>query len=494
MSTGTDPAVGAPQTDGRTDAVVVPLRVAAVRGAVAGLVGGFVYGAALAQSQLLPEIARMVGGHTDAAGYAVLLVVAVVLGAVFGVLMRARRSEPGELLFWGLAYGMFWWYLGMLTLFPPGSGTALGWNIGAAQAAFPYLIGHLLYGACTAAVLIALQSPRTGTIAGAPIAGVLTRGAAAGAIAAWVLSAVIDPLPAIVAGRAWLLLLGAGAGLGFALLHPQISAAGPAMARGVGLGFLIWITVPVTIVPLLRDGRLLWSVDQARALFPTLVACLVLGATVGAVSSWLSGLGRLLLADPAERADDESLGARSLRAVVRGATGGIAGGLIFTVIMVQIGYLGTVARLVGSTSPGVGLAVHLIISVILGSTYGLFFRRQSDDLTSGIGWGVSWGFLWWVVGALTVLPVWLGGDPQWSATDAATAFPSLIGHLGFGAALGATFHVLEARHDPWWMRNAMPTSAQERVLEQTRRAAAAAPAVWALNALIAVTVTVLLGR
>lgn len=464
------------------------LRTAAVRGAVAGLVGGFVYGAALSESQLLPEIARMVGARTGAAGFAVHLVVAVILGAVFGMLMRGR-SEPGEVLSWGLAYGMFWWYLGMLTLFPLWSGTPLEWNIGAAQAAFPYLVGHLIYGACTAVILVALQNSRTGT----PTAGALARGAVAGGVAAWVLSAVIEPFPSIVAGRSGLLLLGVGAGVAFALLHPQVAAAGPAMARGVGLGFLIWITIPVTIVPLLRDGGLPWSVAPVRALFPALVACLVLGATVGAVSSWLTGLGRLLLADPAERADDESLGSRTLRAVARGAAGGIAGGLLFTVVMVQIGYLGTVARLVGSTSAGVGLVVHLTISVILGSTYGLFFRRQSDDLTSGIGWGVTWGFLWWIVGALTVLPVWLGGDPQWSAADAAAAFPSLIGHLGFGAGLGATFHVLEARHDPWWRRTGRPTSAQERALDQNRRAAAAAPAVWALTGLIAVTVTVLLG-
>jgi uncharacterized membrane protein YagU involved in acid resistance len=483
MSTDTS----APATVDRSGSATVPLRAAAVRGAIAGLVGGFVYGAGLAQSQLLPEIARMVGGHTDAAGYAAHLVVAVVLGAVFGVLMRARRDEPGELLFWGLAYGMFWWYLGMLTLFPLWAGTPLGWSIDAARTAFPYLIGHLLYGACVAVVLAALQSPRTGSGAA------LIRGAVAGALAALVLPAVIDPFPAIIGGRGSLVLLGSAAGVAFALLHPRVSTTGPAIARGVGLGFLVWITVPVTVVPLLRDGRLLWSVDAARDLFPTLVACLVLGAAVGALSSWLSGVTRLLLADPAERADDDSLGARTLRAVVRGAAGGIAGGLIFTVVMVQIGYLGTVARLVGSTSPGVGLAVHLVISVILGSTYGLFFRRRSGDLASGIGWGVSWGFLWWIVGALTVLPVWLGGGPQWSATAAASAFPSLIGHLGFGAALGATYQALEARYDPWWTRRAMPTSAQERALEQTRRAAAAAPAVWALNALIAITVTVLLG-
>ncbi len=491
MSVDSAPDVETPLPRERAGAV--PPHVAAIQGAVAGLIGGFVYGASPGQSQLFPQLARMVGAHTTAAGYAVHLTVAVILGAGFGTLVRARRSEPGEYLFWGLAYGMFWWFVGLLTLFPLWSRTALGWSIGAAQAEFPYLLGHLLYGACTAVVLIALQASRTRQGAAGPIAGRLVRGAVAGVIAALTLSVAVDPLPVIAGGRNGLLLVGAGAGVGFAVLHPQTTpATGPAAARGLGLGFLIWLLVPLTTVPLLGDGRLMWSVGLVRPLFPQLIACLVLGAGVGAVSSWLAGAGRFLFAGPAERADDESLGARTLQAVARGGVAGIAGGLIFTVVMVQIGYLGTVARLVGSTSPGVGLAVHLIISVILGSTYGLFFRRQSDDLASGIGWGVSWGFLWWILGALTVLPVWLGADPQWTAADAAAAFPSLIGHLGFGAALGATFYVLEARHDPWWITAAAPTSVQQRVLDQTRQAAAAAPAVWALNALIAVTVTVLL--
>lgn len=471
MTTGTasNQAVG-PET--------ARLRAAAVRGAVAGLVGGLIYGVALERSELMPEI-----------GFAAVLVIAVVLGAAFGALMAGRRGEPGELLFWGVAYGMFWWYLGVLTLLPLWSGTSLGWNIAAAQAAFPFLIGNLLYGACLGLILIALRGGEA-PIRARPALG----GAVAGSIAVWIVAAV-SPVPVIVAGHAGSSAIGALAGAGFAVLYPQsASAAGPATARGVGFGFLLWIAIPVTVAPLLRDGRLAWSAEQVRALFPALVVSLLFGATTALLSSLLGGVGRLLFADPAERADEESLGARTLRAVTLGAAGGVAGGLIFTVIMVQIGYLGTVARLVGSASVGVGLVVHLMISVILGSTYGLFFRRQSDDLTSGIGWGVSWGLLWWVLGALTILPDWLGGGPRWTAADAAAAFPSLIGHLGFGAALGATFYALEARHDPWWRRPAMLTSAQDRLLRRRGRVAVTAPAVWALNALIAVTVTVLLGR
>ena len=159
--------------------------------------------------------------------------------------------------------------------------------------------------------------------------------------------------------------------------------------------------------------------------------------------------------------------------------------------MVQIGFLGTVARLVGSTTPAVGIAVHLAISMFIGACYGLLFRRQTHDLASGLGWGSAYGFLWWILGALTILPIWLGGQPQWTAQAAAAAFPSLIGHLAYGASLGVTFHLLESRYDPWWIPHTAGYAA--RAARRRAELASSAPAVWILVVLMAVTVTVLLG-
>jgi uncharacterized membrane protein YagU involved in acid resistance len=90
----------------------------------------------------------------------------------------------------------------------------------------------------------------------------------------------------------------------------------------------------------------------------------------------------------------------------------VVGGALFTVVMVQLGFLGTVARLVGSTSRVTGFLVHLAISVIIGVSYGLLFRRQSVDAGAALGWGVAYGFFWWVLGGLTLLPLWLGGPPS----------------------------------------------------------------------------------
>ncbi|HST86702.1 MAG TPA: hypothetical protein VLL08_33495 [Kineosporiaceae bacterium] len=481
---------------------------AAGRGGLAGLIGGLTFGPALDRFDLFPAVAQLVGSQMDTVGFAVHLVIAGLLGAGFGVLIRRQRAGVGQTVFWGLAYGMFWWYLGPLTLLPLLSGLPAGWNIPSAQAAFPWLIGHLLYGASMAFALAGLDllsRPATrpsrprGTANGTARRGLPTvvRGLIAGLAATWLLTSTIAGSGAILTAGdgTWLgCLLGALVGVGYALLFPTAAqATGPASVQGAGYGFLLWVTVPLTAVPLLRDGRLLWSADDVHEVFATLPEYVLLGSFAAGVYTGLARFSRLLLAAPAERVDEEGAGARTLRAASRGATAGVIGGLLFTVIMVQIGYLSTVAGLVGSSVTGVGLAVHLVVSVILGASYGLLFRRQSYDPVSGIGWGVTYGFLWWVLGALTILPIALGGSPQWSAQNAAAAFPSLIGHLGYGAGLGVVFHWLEARHDPWWIQHATAASRRASAARHRTALQSSAPAVWALVVPMAVTVTVVLG-
>jgi hypothetical protein len=175
---------------------------------------------------------------------------------------------------------------------------------------------------------------------------------------------------------------------------------------------------------------------------------------------------------------------------VRGALAGTAGGLLFTVIMVRIGFLGTVAGLVGGTSTTTGLAVHLVISVLIGASYGLVFRRQTYDPASALGWGVAYGLFWWLLGALTLLPVWLGGEPQWDAAAAAAAFPSLIGHLVYGGGLGLVYYLLEARDSPWWRTRTQ--SEALRVAQRQEHLQTAAPAVWVVTLVLALIIPVVL--
>ena len=122
---------------------------------------------------------------------------------------------------------------------------------------------------------------------------------------------------------------------------------------------------------------------------------------------------------------------------------------MFGVARVEIGALTTVADLVGFTSHIAGFVVHIVITFIVGSSYGLLFRRQSHDIGSVPGWGASYGFIWWNIGPLTFMPAFLGTTPIWSAETAASVFPNLVGHLAYGAGVGVTFHLLESRYSQW---------------------------------------------
>jgi uncharacterized membrane protein YagU involved in acid resistance len=479
----------------------------AAAGALAGIAGGLVFAAAMAELGMLPTVASLVRLDAPAAGFAVHMVIAASVGALFAVLVRNQIAGAGETVFWGLAYGMFWWYLGALTLLPALLGRPVEWTASAAQQAFPSLFGHLLYGATIGLVLAWL---RRGAPAGArpprPVTiGVVLRGGAAGVVSVWLLTLVVGARygPLAVSSsmmqRPWGMVTAAGLGLGilagtgFAVLYPRApDATGPSLIRGAGYGFLLWVVLGLTVVPLAEDRGLAWSAADVVEVFPTLPSYLLLGAVVAATYAWLDRGWRLLFAAPVERADhDEGPGARTLRTAGRGALAGCAGGLLFTLVMAQIGYFPTVARLVGGGSAGVGLAVHLAISLVVGASYGLLFRRQTHDLATAIGWGTSYGFLWWVLGGLTLLPLLLGGEPQWTAESVAGAFPSLVGHLAYGTGLGISFFWLEARHDPWWMPRDIAFAARAR----RRRAhlESSAPAIWTLVVLMAFTVTAALG-
>ena len=188
----------------------------------------------------------------------------------------------------------------------------------------------------------------------------------------------------------------------------------------------------------------------------------------------------------------EGVGTQGLRILGRTVLGGLAGGLLFSLIMLQTDFLPSVADLVGSNSEVAGFFVHLAIAQLVGASYGLLFRRQSFGIGSALGWGVSYGFFWSILGPLTLMPVFLGSTPQWTVEAVARVFPSLIGHLVYGAGLGVIFYALEARYSPWWITRTQAESAL--VAHRREQALSSGPALWTLVIIIGLTLTVLLGE
>ncbi len=122
-----------------------------------------------------------------------------------------------------------------------------------------------------------------------------------------------------------------------------------------------------------------------------------------------------------------------------GGIAGLAGGLVFGAMMQMMGMIPMVAMLVGSTSTAVGWAVHLAISFAFGVGFGAAVTPQ--DLVANTLAGVAWGLVLWVVAALLVMRTVLGAPIQMDTA----AMQSLVGHLVYGAILGAGYSTVNAR-------------------------------------------------
>lgn len=222
----------------------------------------------------------------------------------------------------------------------------------------------------------------------------------------------------------------------------------------------------------------------------TLPGYLLFGAAVALFYQWIGTFINLLFSDYGGSGAEEGIGTQGLRILGRSVVAGWAGGLLFSLIMLQIGFLPSVADLIGATSSVTGFFVHLVISTLIGISFGLLFRRQSYDISSALGWGVSYRFFWSILGPLTLAPIFLGSSPQWSIEAMAATFPQFIGHLAYGAGLGVMFYALEARCRPWWTTRTEAGAAL--VAYRKEQVLTSAPALWTLLIAVGLTLPVVL--
>ncbi len=132
-----------------------------------------------------------------------------------------------------------------------------------------------------------------------------------------------------------------------------------------------------------------------------------------------------------------------------GVYGGLAGGVVFGAMMAMMGMLPMIGNMVGIPSAWVGLFVHLIISAAIGGSFAVLLDASGQR--GGVGSGLAYGFAWWILGPLTLMPFFMGMGlgVNWNVAAVGQALPSLVGHLIFGAVLGVTY---------WWLREPAGTA------------------------------------
>jgi hypothetical protein len=283
-------------------------------------------------------------------------------------------------------------------------------------------------------------------------------------------------------------IVGASFGL---LFQRDVRGPGSSVCWGLAYGLFWWFLGPLTLLPILLHRPVDWSHMHASVFFGSFIGHAVYGILLGLIYAWLNRLwvGFFIESDPINR-EAEGPGTQTLRSLGWGALASILGGLLFSIIMVATGVLPRVAALVGGSSPMLGFVVHLIISALIGMSYGLLFEHESPNAGSSVAWGMLYGLVWWFIGPLTIMPILLGGTVTWTMQAADILLPSLLGHLIYGASLGLGFLWLERRHASWLLLDRRIAAHQERV---RRPVGTPAPALWLFVLALGVLLPIVLG-
>jgi hypothetical protein len=238
------------------------------------------------------------------------------------------------------------------------------------------------------------------------------------------------------------LLFGLLFGAAFTLLFAKrATSPGAGLMWGLAFAVLIWITLPVGVLPLTAGAAASGSMLQdARERFPQLVSFLLcLGMPAGLTLGLWAEL-RGTVANP-----KFSWG----RAIVAGGFAGTFGGLIFGRWVSSGDYFPLLAGYGALTfSRGTIILLHFGVALLIGITFGLLFQRDVRGYGSCMGWGLGYAMFWWFLGQLTLLPVAAHKPIDWSADQASFVFGSLVGHILYGLILGVTYATL----DRLWVR------------------------------------------
>lgn len=151
------------------------------------------------------------------------------------------------------------------------------------------------------------------------------------------------------------------------------------------------------------------------------------------------------------------MSSKLLTGIIAGLIAGVVFGIMMTMMTAPtptgeaMPMMVMVAIVVGSTSVVVGWLYHLFNSAVIGGVFGLLLGDRVHGYTTGLGWGALYGFVWWILGGLILMPVLLGMAafaPLMMAPMRMVAIGSLVGHLVFGLILGGAYMRLHHESTP----------------------------------------------
>jgi hypothetical protein len=461
-----------------------------------------------------PLLGLAVGGSGGALGSALLnssLVSGILLGSLFGVafglFFAHRASSSGAGLIWGLGAAFLLWVVLPVGILPllAGSDHSMA-KVTDARKQFPELVAYLICLGMPVGVTLGIRGGSRGRLENSPFHWwrAITVGGFAGVLGGMIFgrwSSAGDFFP-LIAGLGVAnsrivtvalqfgvaMLIGSTFGL---LFQRDVRGYGSSMGWGLGFAIFWWFLGPLTLFPLASRLPLDWSVDHGSDLFGSLVGHILYGLILGVAYATIDRLWVKLFieSDPLNR-EPEGPGLLVLRSLYWGAFAGLVGGIVSSPVMIATGVLPKIGGLDTPLSIFRGLFLHLLVSALIGMTFGVLFRRESSSLGLGVMWGWLFGLIWWYLGPMTFLPLVLTGEIDWRTSAASALLPSLMAHLIYGATTALAFLLLEGRYTHRLLLNPR-TAAYE--LRRVRPVGTPAPALWLFAIGMGVLLPILLG-
>ncbi|MGE0705494.1 MAG: hypothetical protein AB7I50_22835 [Vicinamibacterales bacterium] len=138
--------------------------------------------------------------------------------------------------------------------------------------------------------------------------------------------------------------------------------------------------------------------------------------------------------------------------IVASALAGLLAGVVFGLMMQmmmaptpdggRMPMIAMVGMIVGSPTATAGWLYHLFNSAVIGAIFGWFLGDRIHGYGSALGWGAAYGFVWWIIGGLVLMPLLLGMPafaPLLMPPMRIIAMGSLVGHLIYGVILASAF-------------------------------------------------------